>query len=59
MTQLRRKRLLLLATGSFAHKRWYSQYCVLVKEGLVNWTLGHAFLTTLGEDTLKTLLEKE
>lgn len=48
MTRLRRKRLLLLAKYGGDHKRWYSQYCELMREGLVKWMLGMAFLTDDG-----------
>jgi hypothetical protein len=54
MTDLRRKRLLLLArTVNADHKRWYSQYCKLIGEDLVGWTLGMAFITPKGEQWLK------
>ena len=56
MTSLRRKRLLMLARKPMDHKRWYSQYCKLVSEGLVSWQLGFAFLTPLGEEHLKLLI---
>ena len=53
MTNLRRKRLLLLATKPKDHKRFYSQYCILIGEGLVDWCMGTAFLTKLGQQWLK------
>jgi hypothetical protein len=53
MTNLRRKRLLLLATRPHNHKRWYSQYCKLMGEGLVMWTMGTAFLTEEGYEWLR------
>lgn len=54
MTDLRKKRLLLLArTVNADHKAWYSQYCVLIGEGLVKWCLGTAFLTEKGDVWLK------
>lgn len=52
MTPLRRKRLLLLATKPHNHKRWYSQYCELIAEGLVGWQIGTAFLTPKGKKEL-------
>jgi len=48
MTRLRKKRLLLLARHGGDHKRWYSQYCELINQGLVKWALGAAFLTDDG-----------
>lgn len=54
MNNLRCKRLLMLArTVNADHKRWYSQYCILMREGLVSWALGMAFLTPKGEDWLR------
>jgi hypothetical protein len=49
LTRLRKKRLLLLSKYGGDHKRWYSQYCELMKEGLVNWMLGSAILTIEGQ----------
>jgi hypothetical protein len=48
ISRLRKKRLLYLARHGGDHKRWYSQYCELIKQGLVTWTLGMAFLTDDG-----------
>jgi len=48
LTRLRKKRLLLLARDGGDHKRWYSQYCELIKEGLITWQIGIAFLTDEG-----------
>jgi len=48
LTRLRKKRLLLLARDGGDHKRWYSQYCELMKEGLITWQIGSAFLTDEG-----------
>ena len=57
MTPTRKRRLLCLATTPNAwHKRWYSQYCELMAEGLVDWQLGHAFLTDKGRDELRGLM---
>lgn len=53
ISNLRRKRLLLLATKYHNHKRWYSQYRKLQSEGLVSWTLGAAFLTDKGKQWLQ------
>jgi len=54
MTPLRKKRLLILATKPHnRHKRWYSQYCVLMGEGLVCWQIGAAFLTDKGKKYLE------
>jgi len=58
MTPLRRKRLLLLASGSAVHKRFYSQYCKLINEGLVRWVIGHAFLTPKGKLELDRILNE-
>jgi hypothetical protein len=56
MNELREKRLLLLATTPNAwHKAFYSQYCHLMRRGLVGWTLGMAYLTPDGEKRLKEL----
>lgn len=56
MNQTRKIRLLKLAkTPKANHKRWYSQYCVLIKEGLVGWSLGMAYLTPTGEYQLSML----
>ncbi len=55
MTPLRRKRLLQLASKPADHKSYYSQYCVLMREDLVRWCIGHASLTTKGEEELKRL----
>lgn len=55
MTPLRRKRLLLLAQEPKWHKRFYSQYCVLIEDGLVRWIFGTAFLTESGRKELKRL----
>jgi len=55
MTDLNKKRLLLLASGSADHKRHYSQYCELSREGLTSWTLGHAYLTPAGQLELERL----
>lgn len=60
LTPLRRKRLLLLAARPNAwHKRFYSQYCVLIQEGLVSWQLGTAFLTPEGQRELLEILTNE
>ena len=57
MTPLRRKRLLLLAQVPHNHKRWYSQYCKLINDGLVDWQLGTAFLTDKGCAKLREMQE--
>jgi hypothetical protein len=57
MTNLRRKRLLLLASTPINHKPYYSQYCKLQYEGLTSWVLGMAFLTDAGSIELKKLQE--
>jgi hypothetical protein len=60
MTPLRRKRLLILAQhNSGWHKSYYSQYCKLMGEGLIRWTLGMAFLTPMGVEELKRLQETD
>jgi hypothetical protein len=56
MTSTRKRRLLCLATTPNAwHKRWYSQYCELIAEGLVGWAMGTAYLTDKGRDELRGL----
>lgn len=55
ISQLRTKRLLLLATEPRDHKSWYHEYYFLVWEGLIQWTMGTAFLTDLGERELERL----
>jgi len=55
MTDLDKKRLLLLASGSADHKRHYSKYCELSQEGLTSWALGHAYLTPAGQLELERL----
>jgi hypothetical protein len=58
MTPLRRKRLLLLAqVPNPLHQRYYSQYCTLLGEGLVMWTMGMAFLTDEGVLKLEELTD--
>jgi len=50
----RRRRLLCLAKSPNAwHKRWYSQYCILIGEGLVGWSMGTAYLTDAGREWLR------
>jgi len=56
MSPLRKKRLLMLATKPANHKRFYSEYCILMQEGLVYWTLGTAFLSIAGEKELESLI---
>jgi hypothetical protein len=48
MTRLRKKRLLLLARHGGDHKRWYSQYLKLQRQGLITWHFGSAFITDEG-----------
>ena len=59
MTRLRKKRLLLLAKHGGDHKRWYSQYLVLQREGLITWQIGCAFLTEEGAIELWELEQDE
>jgi hypothetical protein len=59
MNELRKKRLLILATDAAWHQRFYSGYYRLVQEGLVNWVMGTAFLTDAGRKELKRLLNKQ
>jgi len=58
VNDLRRKRLLILASGSAWHKCFYSQYCQLINEGLIRWVIGTAFLTELGKEKLEELQSK-
>ena len=59
MTDLRRKRLLILACHGGNHKRYYSQYCELMREYLVRWCLGMAFITDAGIAELDRLRKEE
>ena len=60
MTPLRERRLLQAAWArpTINHKAFYGQYCYLMGKGLVQWHLGTAFLTTVGEARLAELLEE-
>lgn len=53
MNDLRKKRLLLLASKPKNHKRFYSQYCELMREDYTGWILGFAFLTEKGKQWLE------
>lgn len=56
LSKLRKKRLLLIAQSPNCwHKAFYSQYCVLIREGYVGWVLGMAFLTNKGRAYLEEL----
>jgi hypothetical protein len=58
MTPLRRKRLLVLASGHANHKRWYEQYCELMyteDPSPVGWVIGTAYLTEHGKKELDKL----
>lgn len=56
ISETRVKRLLLLALyPSSWHKRFYHQYYYLCNKGLVDWTLGTAFITDKGERELGRL----
>lgn len=55
MTPLRKKRLLLIAGKPADHKPYYSQYLQLMREGLIGWTIGWAYLTDEGEKELEEL----
>lgn len=50
------KRLLLLAKYRGGDKRLYHYYYYLVFEGLVDWSLGTAFITKEGEQVLFQLV---
>lgn len=52
------KRLLLLAKYGGGSKTLYHYYYYLVREGLVDWSLGTAFITEDGEEMLRELLER-
>lgn len=52
MTPLRKKRLLLLAGIPHDHKKYYSQYLELQREGLIGWVIGHAYLNENGKNIL-------
>lgn len=59
LSPLRERRLLQMAwhlTGS--HKQHYPEYCYLMGEGLVQWSLGTAFLTEAGIARMNQLLEQ-
>ena len=53
MTEDRRLKLLRLTKTTSSHKEFYSEYCKLRDEGLVNWQLGRAYLTNKGKEHLK------
>lgn len=58
MSPLRERRLLQMAwymTGH--HKQHYPEYCYLMGEGLVQWSLGTAFLTEAGIARMNELVE--
>lgn len=56
LSKLRVKRLLLLALSPSAwHKRFYSQYCALINEGLTGWVFGTAYITEEGLAELERL----
>lgn len=56
LSPLRERRLLRMAwIGGFNHKAFYSQYCRLMADGLVQWVLGSAFLTEAGKARLAEL----
>ena len=55
ISELRTKRLLLIAQRPMWHKRFYHQYYYLVHEGLIDWVLGTAFLTQKGKKELDRL----
>ena len=57
MTNLRKKRLLLLAKHGGNCKRFYSQFVMLEREGLTTWMLGMAFLTDKGALELDNLIK--
>ena len=52
------KRLLLLAKYRGGDKRLYHYYYYLAREGLIDWSLGTAFITKEGEELLEELLER-
>lgn len=56
ISELRCKRLLLLAQRPMWHKRFYHHYYYLVYEGLINWHFGTAFLTDKGKKELDRLM---
>ncbi len=55
MTPLRKKRLLILADTPHDHKKYYSQYLELEREGLTGWVIGYAYLTEKGKKYLASL----
>lgn len=52
------KRLLLLAKYRGGDKRLYRYYYYLTHEGLIDWSLGTAFITKEGDEMLEELLER-
>lgn len=58
ITPLRRRRLLQLAGQPFHHKAFYSQYCLLIGEGLCGWTIGFAYRLPAGDEELARLIEQ-
>ena len=55
INELRIKRLLYLAQYPRDHKRFYHQYYYLRQQGLVDWVIGTAFLTSKGRWMLEEL----
>jgi len=56
LSPLRERRLLQMARSPrHNHKRHYGEYCFLRWEGLIQWSLGTAFLTPAGEARLLEL----
>ena len=55
MTDLRLKRLLLLAKYGGDHKRFYSQYVKTGAMGYTGWVIGMAYLTEKGMKKLGEL----
>jgi len=58
MTNLSREKLLSMASKPINHKPHYAQYCDLLQEGLIKWTLGFAHLTEAGKVELDKLKEE-
>lgn len=59
LSPLRRLRLIAMAgVGGFNHKAFYSQYRLLIGEGLCGWALGFAYRLPAGEEELARLLKE-
>ena len=57
LSPLRERRLLQMAQNTSGnHKQHYGEYCFLIYQGYVEWSLGTAFLSEAGKERLTLLL---